>query len=127
MANPRTFTNLISPLFIQSREEIIMKTKLQRFSVFNGSIIVSLLVVGICYKLIMDLTVLLKLKSPSTQQPNLSFENRTPQYIFSGDICGILFNSTQVSSQSLAEVVVLSVCSVVILYAIKYPPLKPVL
>ena len=47
-----------------------------------------------------------------------SRQNRTPKDIFSGDL---LLNSSQASNQSFAEVVILLVCNVVSLYAVKYP------
>ena len=66
----------------------------------------------------MALTV--ALNSTTTQ----AFENQLPSNNVCGNLCGTLLPSTQASNQSLTDMVVISVCSFISLYAIKYPTLR---
>ena len=56
--------------------------------------------------------------------PHKAIDFKTLEENISGNICGILLNSTKAASQSLAEKVVILVFSVISRYANKYPTLR---
>ena len=127
IANPRTFTNHTLPLLIQSRKinyyvdtitAVLGCQRLVCFSVYRVS--------EFFINKLRILPFIWHWEQLWTQQPSWPFENQTPRDNLSSDICRVLLNSTRSSNRGLAEVVVLWVCSVVSLYAIKYPTLRPV-
>ena len=63
----------------------------------------------------------------SSSHPHKAIDFQTLRDNISGNIFGTLLNSTQAAFHSLAEKVVLLVCSVISLYANKYSTLRPVL
>ena len=126
MGNPRTFTSHILPLLIKSRKRLYYVDKIKTVICFNFF----LSVYWVSESVIKKLWILLFIwhwEQLSIQRPHWAFYFRTPINNFSGDICGILFCSTQASIQSLAEVVVLSVYIFASLYSIKSPRLRPAL
>ena len=119
MANPRIFTNLIVQLLKQRRRRKYYKDK------NNGNVRKSMSIyggVGKCHKKNYGFFRSFAIES-SSPHPHKAIDFQTQSDNICGNICGILLNSTQALSQSLAEKVLVLVYSVISLYANKYPPL----
>ena len=126
MANPRTCTNLILPLLIQNRRRNCYVDKIT--AVFGFKYLLFFSVYWASESVMRQIWILPFIwhwEQLSTQQPHWAFKSRTPKDNFS---LRPMWNIAQLNSNhSFAELVVLSVCSVVCLYAIKYQTLRPVI
>ena len=122
MANPRRFHNLIVPLLRQSRRRKYNKDKttamIENQCLFMEGLENVIKNYGSCRSFAIE---------RRCPHPHKAIDFKTLRDNISSNICGMLLNSTQAASQSLAEKVVLLDFSVISLYASKYPTLRPVL